>query len=293
MCLKVMPALRGRPRFVSSLAPSLLKLGSWMSVSNLVGPILVNLDRFVLGSVISISVVAFYTVPYEMATKVLLVPGALAGVLFPAFAGSYATDRSRAAGLFTQGMKVTWLVLFPVIVTLVAFAHEALSLWLGAEFGSKSTTVLQWLAVGVLINSLAQVPFALVQAAGRPDLTAKLHLIELPVYLVAMWWLIANYGIQGAAIGWTLRALVDAVALVGMVRHPLGFDLGPLWRLAAISTFGLVSLAVVSGDLHLGARAAIVGVSITLFTVVGWVWLFGPDDRLRMRARIAAIFPRN
>jgi O-antigen/teichoic acid export membrane protein len=293
MCLRVMPALRQRPRFVPSLAPPLLKLGSWMSVSNLVGPMLVNLDRFVLGSIISISVVAFYTVPYEVATKVLLLPSALAGVLFPAFAGTYATDRSRTTSLFSQGMKVTWLVLFPIIMMLVAFAHEALSLWLGSEFALKSTVVLQWLAVGVLINSLAQVPFALVQGAGRPDLTAKLHIVELPFYLIAMWWLIISRGIEGAAIAWTLRALVDALALLGMVRYPLAVDLQPLRRLAAITPIGLASLALASGGWELRERVVMVAAGIGLLTIAGWRWLLTPEDRLRVWARIAAIPARN
>ncbi len=82
-----------------------------------------------------------------------------------------------------------FLVLFPVVLLTIVLAHAGLRLWLGADFAQHSFRVLQWLAVGVFINSLAQIPFALVQGAGRPDLTAKLHLIELPLYLLALWWL--------------------------------------------------------------------------------------------------------
>ena len=63
-------------------------------------------------------------------------------------------------------------------------------------------------------------------------------------YLIAMWWLITSHGIEGAAIAWTLRALVDALALLGMVRYPLALDLHPLRRLAAITPIGLASLAL-------------------------------------------------
>jgi O-antigen/teichoic acid export membrane protein len=59
--------------------------------------------------------------------------------------------------------------------------------WLGAEFSGNSSAVLRWLAIGVFINSLGQVPFALLQEVGRPDITGTLHLVELPLYLAAMW----------------------------------------------------------------------------------------------------------
>jgi O-antigen/teichoic acid export membrane protein len=101
----------------------------------------------------------------------------------------------------------------------VILAQRGLALWLGADFAQHSFRVLQWLALGVLINSLAQIPFALVQGAGRPDLTAKLHLIELPCYLLALWWLISSYGVEGAAIAWTARVVLDALMLFGLARR--------------------------------------------------------------------------
>jgi O-antigen/teichoic acid export membrane protein len=60
---------------------------------------------------------------------------------------------------------------------------------------------MQVLALGVLINSLAQTPFALLQGVGRPDLPAKFHLIELPVYVGIAWILVSQFGIHLRSIG--------------------------------------------------------------------------------------------
>ena len=76
---------------------------------------------------------------------------------------------------------------------------------MGDEFASHSFRVLQWLAAGVLVNSMAQVPFTFVQGAGRPDWVAKLHLLELPFYVLGLWWMLDVKGIDGAAIAWTVR----------------------------------------------------------------------------------------
>src|SRR5207247_10477417 len=85
--------------------------------------------------------------------------------------------------------KVVALALFPLCLLTVAFGREALAIWLGRNFADNSTRVLQLLAIGVFLNGLANVPFALIQAVGRPDITAKLHLLELPAYLTTLWWL--------------------------------------------------------------------------------------------------------
>src|ERR1700723_1921283 len=61
-------------------APSvgpLLRFGGWMTVSNIVGPLMVTLDRFLIAGLISVTAVAYYATPYELVTKLLLVPVAV------------------------------------------------------------------------------------------------------------------------------------------------------------------------------------------------------------------------
>jgi O-antigen/teichoic acid export membrane protein len=76
--------------------------------------------------------------------------------------------------------------------------------------------VLQILAIGVLINSVAHVPFSLLQGVGRPDLVAKAYLLELVIHLGLSVLLIGRFGAVGAASAWGLRALVDAALLFGL-----------------------------------------------------------------------------
>src|SRR5207302_2104817 len=79
----------------------------------------------------------------------------------------------------------------------------------GDDFARQSSSALRWLALGVLTNSMASLPFALLQGVGRADLTAKIHLSEAPFYLFLLVWLIRHYGINGAAIAWCARTTVD------------------------------------------------------------------------------------
>jgi O-antigen/teichoic acid export membrane protein len=191
----------------------LLRFGGWLTVSNIIGPLMVYLDRFVIGAVVSLSAVAFYTTPFEVVTKLWIFPIALGTTLFPAFAVANTQERARTADLFAQGIGLMFAVMVPLAFAIIALAPEGLQLWLNDDFAAKSTTVARLLACGVLVNALAFVPMAFIHGTGRTDLTATVHLAELPFYVALLWLLTNQFGIDGAAMAWVIRAGVDCVAL--------------------------------------------------------------------------------
>ncbi|MDQ6769172.1 MAG: flippase, partial [Gemmatimonadota bacterium] len=69
--------------------------------------------------------------------------------------------------------------------------------------------------VGLIFNAVAFVPTTFIAAFGRPDLSAKFHLLELPIHIPLAWWLVAQYGIAGAATAWSMRVALDAGLLFG------------------------------------------------------------------------------
>lgn len=223
---------------------TMLGFGGWMTVTNLVGPFMMYLDRFAIGSALGMAAVAYYVTPYELVTKLLVIPSALVGVLFPMFSSSLIADRSKIAPLFWAGVRWIFIGLFPAVLILCVFAEEGLSLWLSEAFAQHSVLVLQWLAMGVLINSLAFVPFGFIQAAGRPDLTAKLHLLELPPYLGLLWLGMAQFGLMGVAVVWTMRVAFDAFAMFYMAST---LDAQLSWRFKDLFWFLLAVMVVLLG----------------------------------------------
>lgn len=213
LCLRLMPDLLRATRWSSTRAWALLRAGGWMTISNIVNPVMVSLDRFLIASLVSVSAVTYYSTPYEAVTKIWMIPAALGGVFFPAFAGTFFRDSAKTRALYWRGMSWSVLLLLPLCLTAGICARPALELWLGTEFAHRSTVVLRWLAAGVFFSSLAGIPFALIQAAGRPDLTALLHLVQLPFYVAGLWVAIRYWGVEGAAAAWTIRMSLDALAL--------------------------------------------------------------------------------
>jgi O-antigen/teichoic acid export membrane protein len=231
---------------------------------------------------VSIAVVAYYVTPYEIVTKLWVIPGAMVGVLFQAFSTSFVQDRTRTVKLFGLGVKCVFLVLFPIALLIVALADFGLDLWLGKEFAEHSGRVLQWLTMGVLINSVANIPFALVQGVGRPDLTAKLHLIELPFYLFAVWWITRAFGIEGTAIVWLLRVIVDAVILFGVARRLLKESAFVVRRSALMLGAGLTILALSMLPMGVTLKGGFLLLNLLAFALAAWFLILAPEERMLM-----------
>lgn len=292
LCLRVMPSLRVRPAFDRAVLGPLLRVGGWMNVCGIVFPLMVTLDRFLIGSLVSVAAVAYYATPYEMVTKLWVLPTAIAGVLFPAFAAGYRPDLAGTERLFARGVRYVFLGIVPATLVIATLAHEGLAIWLGSEFADNSGRILQILAIGVCVNSLSNVPFALVQGAGRADLAAKLHLIELPVYVVAVWLSARAFGIQGVAIVWMVRGVVDTAALFVISRRLLEEGTLPVRPSVLVVTGGLLGIALALFPLSVAPKVVFLPLALGGFVWMGWMAVLPAADRALVTSYASAFRAR-
>lgn len=289
LCFYTMPALRTGVVIHRALLKPVFKLGGWMTVAHGAGSLLVTLDRFIVGALISASAVAYYATPGEIVGKLWFIPEALVGVLFAAFSASFLRDRERATLLFGQGVKYIFLAVFPLTLIIVTLADEGLTLWLGPEFASNSHRILQWLAIGTLINVLSFVPYALVQSAGRPDLTGKVHLAELPAFVLMAWWLTSSFGLMGAVAAWVLRVAVDALIMFYMVRWFLPIPAASVRRAAVV--LGTALCVMVFAMLLNGiiVKAIFLALSAPVFALTVWFFLLAKEEKSLLTDSLNAI----
>ncbi len=202
------------------LAP-LLRMGGWLTVSNVVNPVIVYGDRFVIAGLLSAVAVAHYAAPFEMVARLLVLPVALAGALFPALAAAQgaAADPAASRQLRQQAAGVTAVTVLPLALLGGVFATPLLSAWMGPQFAEAGSTATRILLLGFVFNALAHIPFAALHGYGLARHTALLHLAQLPLYLGVLVLLVRAYGIEGAAAAWALRAAFDLLALSMLLRR--------------------------------------------------------------------------
>jgi len=263
----VLPQVRGRLAWCSNLIAALLRSGGWLLLSNVLGPLMGYADRFIVGMFVPLAALAHYATPQELVMKLWVLPGALTSVLFPELAARIARGEGEASRLCRQALLGLVLLLLPITLGLATFAEPMLAFWLGPEFASRASGCALVFSLGMFVTGLTQVPYTALQSAGKASTTAKLHLLELPVFVVAMVWAAANHGIVGASWVWLLRVLADALLLFAAAqRLPMQADLrlfdAKSIQLLAMASLCFLSLLLPSFLLRISAWLLVCGVCL-------------------------------
>jgi O-antigen/teichoic acid export membrane protein len=195
----------------------MLRFGGWLTVSNFVGPLIVYGDRFLIGGLLTASAVAIYSAPFEVVSRLLVIPAALTSALFPAL--SHASAQGSDKPLARWALGATLVTVGPIACAGWLVAPQALNWWLGPEFSAQGTGPMRWMLLGFVFNALAYIPFTVLQSQGRTKHTALLHLAELPLYALGLYAATLQWGLSGAAAAWAVRAAVDMVAMMILVRR--------------------------------------------------------------------------
>ena len=278
-CLGAVPQLRKTPAVDRMLVIPLLRYGSWMTANNVLGPLMSYMDRFLIGILLSVTAVAYYTAPVDMVLRLTVIPLAVVGVLFPAFAMSLSQDPIRAGLLLSRGLKYVFLVVFPIVLVIVTLAPEGLRLWLGPTFSLNGAAVLRWVAAGAFVNALSTLPFVLIQSAGRPDITAWLLVAELPLYCGALWALTRRLGIQGTAIAWAGRLGVEAVVVFFLVPAGSSPEVEVLVQARNGNVRWLGGSKIRRASSRFCPEAGFSFVALGTFGIAGWFWGLQPNER--------------
>jgi O-antigen/teichoic acid export membrane protein len=221
----------GRPTWHRNTFRHLAGFGTYVSVSQVIGPLLVNLEKFILSSLVAIAMVTYYTVPYNVINTLALFPASIAVVVFPAFTRLNTEGKAEnARELYIRGTKLIFGTVVPIAIVIGIFSRQILTLWMGTEFGTHGARVMQVLAFALVISAVASLPYQYLQAVHRPDLTAKFHILELVVHIPLCFVLIGTFGLTGAAVAWAVRVNLDFALLVKAATKHMGIKLTELFR---------------------------------------------------------------
>lgn len=195
--------------FSSRALRASLTYGGWLTITNIITPVMGFLDRFVLSHLAGAQIVAFYTVPSEVINRLLLIPGAISRALFPRLSKRQLTaiaDRRK-------GMMLTLTATLLTIIPIMVYAREILRVWMGPAYVGEPVTVLRILLIGFFFLSIAFGPYTDLQARGHSKATAFIHVGQVIPYVAALAVMTYYYGILGTALVWTARAIVDYVLM--------------------------------------------------------------------------------
>ncbi len=217
MALRVLPALSTRPVLRRDLVRPLFSFSGWLGLSSILWAVTTSIDRLIIGALITVEAVTFYSAPYEAINRIGVVPGSLSMVLFPAFSFLDAGGRTESTEtLFARSTRFLLLSTGPVFIVLMFFAGDLLRLWLGPEFAAQSAFVVQVLSAGFLVNTIVAVPNNYLIGIGRVDVAPKYQVFELVVFATLTWLGAKLWGIKGVAVAQALRLAAFSVFLMAV-----------------------------------------------------------------------------
>jgi O-antigen/teichoic acid export membrane protein len=200
-------------KITSGIVKELFKYGGWISVSNFIAPIMLYIDRFFVASIVGAGLVAYYTTPFEIVSKLSILAVSVSGVLFPLLAKNIKTDIIASNSFYLKAMIGIGCGLAIPVLAGIFFSKDILAIWIDDAFSQKAWPVFSLFLIGFFIHGLIQPAYIWIQAEGKPYITAAAHLFDFLLYIVYFPILTKQFGIQGAATAWILRVSISLIVL--------------------------------------------------------------------------------
>jgi O-antigen/teichoic acid export membrane protein len=263
-------------------ARDLLSTGFWFLLAGIIGPLLTYFDRFLIGSVVGVGKLPYYSVPQTILQQSSHIPRALGSVLFPRF--SAIKDDSDSARLAVKAMESMAFVVAPICVLLILAMEPILKFWLSGDFAKNSSVVATLLMCSLLPSAMARIVSSQLNGRNRPDLVVKILLLEFIPYAITLYYFAKAFGLLGVAAVWTLRSTADALLLGMAGKVMLPMLKASIFPAALITCSFLVSAA---WEMH-DPRRWIFSVAICII-LGAWAVCFLPPDLVRSVGRVKVL----
>lgn len=261
------PGLRFAPRMADRASMrALLGYGGWAVFISVALMLTWQTDPLVIGSMISMSAVTYFTVPASLPAQARALMWSACRVLAPAAGALEARgDRAELTRLLVQGSRLMLLLAGPVIAYLITVGEPFLVQWHNEDFRGQPAMVLAILALGVAAPIASHPLVQVLYGVNRLQPLAFTYLAEGVANLALSLLLARPLGIVGVALGTAIPAfVVHALILPAHLARAWGLS----WRQLTVSTW---ALPLAAGLLTWGALALLTDHA----RLYGWVALGG------------------
>lgn len=193
-----------RGRITKQAFNYLFGYGSKLLLSGLLDVIYNNLYQIIIGKKFSPAVVGQFTQANQLASvPVSTLTGIIQRVTFPLFS-QLQDDPDKMANAYRQTLKLSALVIFPLIVALGLIAKPLFTSLLGEQW-QGAAALLSVLCLGYMLYPIHSINLNLLQVTGRSDLFLKLEVMK-KVIGVTVLLLSIPYGVLAMCLGFTLTS---------------------------------------------------------------------------------------
>jgi len=250
-------------------------------------------DKLIVGAVAGPVALTFYTVPVNLAGRILGLTYRLSRVIYPRASALAASGRlDELTPVYLSVMRYVTYINLAALGLIVLMGDEFLRRWVGESFVAQGYPVLVIMTAALLIDSLTNIPSMINDALGHPRITGRFALAN-GVLGIAMVYLGTKFGgMMGAAAGHLISSLIICTIFLLFVHgRTVPVSIGESLR----SGFGrslLVGLVVIGSLLPvkwllsggLVGTLAIASAGALTLAVAGLVFIVNIEERTAMLA---------
>ena len=283
---RLLPTLRLWPYFSLASFKDIWKYSAAMNIIAFTALVLSQADRLAVTKFLSLEALGYYSIAYNASIAISLIQGAINSATFPAFSHSFSSGKHT--DLLSRYGKASQLMGFVVALpcfALVFFGHEILQFWINARVADHVALTMAWLALGFFLNALVSNAYMAAVACGQPKIPLIINLAALFLYVPALYWLVQQYGVSGAAAAYAGLNVYYVLTLVPAVQVRVMEQRMGMWlrtnllpfALAGLGAFG--SAKILASTVEPGWQTlAVLTLGIVLYVTVAWFLL---SDTLR------------
>ncbi|MCK9418512.1 MAG: oligosaccharide flippase family protein [Nitrospirae bacterium] len=242
-----LPPAEGSPRFHLGLLRNIWRFAAGMSGIGISAIILMQMDKILLSKLLSLEMFGYYILAGTISSAIptLLVSPIFNG-LFPRFSSLVvANDEISLKNLYHQGVQLTATIILPIATVMALFSYDILLLWTqNAEAARIASPLVTLLVVGMALNGLTALTFALQLSYGWTKIGIGINIFLIITLVPAVYFMTTHYGAVGAAAVWLALNSIYLIIVVPLTHRRFLRGEAQRWYLEDIGPPLLASLAV-------------------------------------------------
>jgi O-antigen/teichoic acid export membrane protein len=263
---RIVPGLSISPRPFSDALSRLSGFSVYRVLDAVLALGFLQFDRALVGVMVGVENVMYYSVPSTVAQMLGHGSGAVASPLLPTASCLLAQkEREKLQTLYFRATRILgWFVLSGVAI-LAVFSDKLLEIWLGIDFAANAGPALRWLVLAWGMIALTNVAANVIYGMGQAKVNMLYRLIQTTFAIVGILVFVPAYGVQGAAWGLSIGGVLSAALMFIHVERALGARMGGTFSRGLLRPLSIAAILV----LFAWPMRSLIDGAVTLFVVCG------------------------
>ena len=301
-CLKVIKINFIFGKFDTKLLKEIFGYSFFIFLAIIVDKINLNIDQFILGSVVGTVEVAIYTVAAQIHTIYVSLSTAINGVLLPKITMLVENKEpdEKISDIFIQTGRLQYIIMALITTGFIIFGQEFIKIWAGDGYNKSYWTELI-LMIPAIVPLIQNVGINILQAKNMHKFRTVVYFFIAIANLFISIPLAKKFGSVGSAIGTSIACLIGQWIIMNIYYYKkANINIPKFWNnifKMSIPILVIFIPTLIINNMIISYNIIIVGLKIILYTIIYSVllWLFALNDyeKSLIKKPISKIFKVN